>query len=67
MGTGRYTSGVWNVEHIGTELFGIIMHRVAYRLVVNFDGKRATAVSLYGTVRQESEERKANGITTLDF
>jgi hypothetical protein len=43
------------------------MHWVAYRLVVNFDGKRATAVSLYGTVRQESEERKANGITTLDF
>jgi hypothetical protein len=67
VGTGRYTSGVWNVEHIGTELFGIIMHRVAYRLVVNFDGKRATAVSLYGTVCQESEERKANGITTLDF
>ena len=58
MGTGWYTSGVWNLEHIGTESFGLIMHRVAYGLVVNFDGRRATAVSLYVTgVRKARKEK----------
>jgi hypothetical protein len=58
VGTGWYTSGVWNLEHIGTGLFGLVMHRVAYGLVVNFDGRRATAVSLYVTgVRKAREEK----------